>query len=105
MSIRSACTEKLAPRGPFLCALVGISLLLFQTRIGYICNGFLHGPFSCVLQLLTFSCLEVAQITFNLFTFVDNLSMKPEIVFVSKVHPTGVTFILNTLMLGSYVQP
>ena len=33
-----------------------------------------------------------------------NLSMKSEVAFVTKVHPAGVTFILNTLMRGSYVQ-
>ena len=36
---------------------------------------------------------------------MDNLSMKSEIAFVSKVHPAIVTFKLNTLMFGSYVQP
>ena len=60
--------------------------------------------FLVILNSGPFSCLEVALITLNLFTFVDNLFVKSEVPFVTKVHPAGVTFILNTLMRGSYVQ-
>ena len=36
LSIRSACTEKLAPRGPFLCALVGKVFLYFCFKLALV---------------------------------------------------------------------